>query len=139
MMEAKIAHLGFIQGVITRMGNNSFLLKGWTITLVAALFVVSQKDSSIMVAGIAYFPCVLFWMLDSYYLWQERWFRQVYKAASKADQDTIDFSMAFPTFSKDECKKLELQYAQSLFSKTIAPFYIVVALSILATLIAINH
>lgn len=34
----KIAHLGFIQGIINHMSNNSFLVKSWSVTLLAALF-----------------------------------------------------------------------------------------------------
>ncbi len=32
-MEQKIKHLEFIQAAINRMAGNSFLLKGWTVTL----------------------------------------------------------------------------------------------------------
>ena len=35
-MESKIAHLEMVQAVITRMAGNSFLIKGWSVTLVAA-------------------------------------------------------------------------------------------------------
>ena len=34
-MENKRAHLEMIQAVITRMAGNSFLIKGWSVTLVA--------------------------------------------------------------------------------------------------------
>jgi hypothetical protein len=33
--ESELKHLEFIQGVIARLANNSFLLKGWSVTLVA--------------------------------------------------------------------------------------------------------
>jgi hypothetical protein len=33
----KIKHLEFIQGVITRMNANSFQIKGWSVTITAAL------------------------------------------------------------------------------------------------------
>jgi len=36
-MEQKLAHPQMIHGVINRMAGNSFLLKGWSVTLVAAL------------------------------------------------------------------------------------------------------
>jgi hypothetical protein len=45
MEEKKLKHLEFIQGVISRMASNLFLLKGWTITLIAALFALAAKDS----------------------------------------------------------------------------------------------
>jgi hypothetical protein len=71
-MENKRAHLEMIQGVINRMAGNSFLLKGWTITLVAALFALAQKESNPMFMYLAYFPSTVFWALDAYYLRQER-------------------------------------------------------------------
>lgn len=38
----KIAYLGFIQNVINRMGSNSFLVKGFAITLISALVATSH-------------------------------------------------------------------------------------------------
>ena len=34
MNENKLKHLEFIQNIITRMNSNSFVIKGWSITLV---------------------------------------------------------------------------------------------------------
>ena len=59
-MDKTIAHLGFIQAVITRMGTNSFLLKGWSITLVAAIFALSAKDADHRFVLLAYFPVIVF-------------------------------------------------------------------------------
>lgn len=44
-MEEKMRHLEMIQNVISRMASNSFLLKGWTVTLVVGLlaFATSRK------------------------------------------------------------------------------------------------
>ena len=44
-MDNKIKLLEMIQSVITRMANNSFLLKGWAVTLVSAMFALSVKES----------------------------------------------------------------------------------------------
>lgn len=52
--ENKIKHLEFIQNVITRMNSNSFMIKGWCVTLVAALFALGAKDSNVNFAIIAY-------------------------------------------------------------------------------------
>lgn len=41
-MSDKQKHLEFLQGAINRMAGNLFLLKGWTITLIAALFALSS-------------------------------------------------------------------------------------------------
>lgn len=74
----RIKHLEFIQGVITRMNNNSFQMKGWMVALVSALlgiYASTQNDAFVLVA---LFPALLFWFLDAYYLQQERKFRGLY-------------------------------------------------------------
>ena len=63
----KLKHLEFIQGIITRMANNSFMLKGWAVTLVAGIFALSSKDSDQLYSIISIIPVIAFWGLDSYY------------------------------------------------------------------------
>lgn len=45
MCEKKLKHLEFIQDMISRMAKNSFALKGWAVTLVAALFALAAKET----------------------------------------------------------------------------------------------
>ena len=92
-MENKRAHLGMIQSVINRMAGNSFLIKGWTVTLVAALFALAQKESNPVFMYLAYFPTIVFWLLDGYYLWQERMFRKLFDRIRTVREKEIDFSM----------------------------------------------
>lgn len=92
-MEAKLKHLEMIQGIINRMAGNSFLLKGWSVTLISALFALAAKDSNQFFLYSAYFPCLAFWSLDGYFLWQERMYRKLYQDVSKKDQESIDFDM----------------------------------------------
>ena len=37
-MSSKLSHLEMIQGIVNRLSQNSFLLKGWTVVLVSGLF-----------------------------------------------------------------------------------------------------
>ncbi len=67
-MENKIKHLEFIQSIVNRMANNSFIMKGWAITLVAALFALSSKDANKNYIVIAFLPVITFWILDGYFL-----------------------------------------------------------------------
>lgn len=60
-MEKKLKHLEMIQAVINRMANNSFMLKGWTVTLVAGIFALASKDADKMYFLIAYIPLIIFW------------------------------------------------------------------------------
>ena len=40
MASKKIAHLEMIQGIVNRLSQNSFLLKGWTVVVVSGLLAV---------------------------------------------------------------------------------------------------
>ena len=92
-IEAKLKHLEFIQNTITRMAHNSFLLKGWAITLVAAIFGLSQDGINLKIMLIATFLTLMFWALDAYFLNQERIFRGRYDEVRVKNPDEIDFSM----------------------------------------------
>jgi len=74
-MESKLRHLEFIQAVINRMANTSFLLKGWSITIIAGLFAFSAKENERPLLVLALLLSLVFWFLDSFFLWQERRFR----------------------------------------------------------------
>src|SRR6266852_3616424 len=92
-MDMKLKHLEFIQAVIGRMASNSFLLRGWSVTLAAALFALSAKDTNPKLLAIAYYPILIFWILDGYFLSQERLFRALYDKVRKLPESEIDFSM----------------------------------------------
>jgi len=90
-LENKLKHLEFIQSVISRMSGNSFLLKGWSVTLVAALFALAAKDSDRKYIVVAYFPVLVFWILDAYFLSQERLFRNLYDSVRAKKEDESIF------------------------------------------------
>lgn len=92
----KEKHLEFIQGIINRMGQNSFLIKGWAVTLVSALFALAAKDTNHRFVLIAYFPTIVFWMLNSYFLYKERVFRKLYNHVRL--QTNTDFSLEVTGF-----------------------------------------
>ncbi|HEK1008398.1 hypothetical protein ACQ4OD_16970 [Pseudomonas sp. WC1] len=92
-MDAKLKHLEFAQGVVNRLSTNSFLLKGWSIILISALFALSAKDSDKGFALLAYIPGIAFWGLDGYFLALERCYRKLYDKVRSTDKDKIDFIM----------------------------------------------
>ena len=67
IMEKKLKHLEFIQQAINRMASNLFLLKGWTVTLIAAMFALAAKESREFYFVLAYLPTLMFWLLDGYF------------------------------------------------------------------------
>ena len=72
-------HLEMIQGVIERHARNSFLLKGWSFTLVAAVFLLAARGQEPALAmAVGLLPALAFWGLDAYYLRHERAFRALF-------------------------------------------------------------
>ena len=119
-MENKIKHLEMLQNVISRMSNNSFLLKGWAITLLAGFYALSSKDTEKTYYLVTYIPIIAFWFLDSYYLYQEKRYRHLYDKVRLLSEDKIDFSMN--TVSTDH-RALKKEYLECIFSKTELWFY----------------
>jgi hypothetical protein len=118
-MENKIKHLEFIQNVISRQAKNSFLLKGWVVTIVAALFAFIPKDDSLKPVLTVYGLIFIFWMLDSYYLWQERLFRALYDHVRKLKEQEIDFDMNVKRFTKE----INCSWWDIAISRTLLAFY----------------
>ena len=92
-MEPKLKHLEFIQGVVNRLASDSFRLKGWTVVLIAALFVLLVREGRTELAAIGIVPVLLFWGLDGYFLWQERLYRALYDHVRGLEDHAVDFSM----------------------------------------------
>lgn len=113
-MESKLKHLEMIQGVINRMAGNSFLLKGWSVTLISALFALAAKDTNQLFIYLAYFPCVAFWSLDGFFLWQEKMYRKLYEEVAKKKLDEIDFSLNANTYKDDVDSWLAVSFSTTL-------------------------
>lgn len=135
MDNKKIKHLELVQGVINRMANNSFMLKGWAVTLVAGVFVLAGKDTDKLYFLVAYIPVIVFWGLDAYYLLQERLYRALYDKVRFTGEDKVDFSLKATTKEFDDDKN---KYFNCLFSLT--EFWFYVPLAVVCTgIIIITH
>lgn len=114
--ERKIAHLEMVQGVIDRIGNHSFMIKGWAVTLVSAIFALSIENHKF--SFIALFPILLFWWLDAFFLYQERLFRRLYNDVALKDDASITYSMNNVSYKKNSDK-----ICKAALSKTLLCFY----------------
>lgn len=117
-MEKTVAHLGFIQGVIARMGTNSFLLKGWSVTLVSAMFALAVKEADKSFMLIVYFPVFVFWALDAFFLHQEKLFRQMYLEVASGVISSNEFTLDTSVVNDRVPSMLAV-----LFSKTLLAFH----------------
>ncbi|HTT99190.1 MAG TPA: hypothetical protein VMF58_14160 [Rhizomicrobium sp.] len=131
-MEAKLAHLEILQNVIQRMAGNSFLLKGWSVTLVSALFALGADKANPLFVYLAYFPTAMFWALDGYFLRQERLFRAKYDSVRLLDKTAIDFSMDTSSLA-DRVSN----WGGTCFSRTLVLFHGTILGSVLVTMIGI--
>ncbi|MDR3326605.1 MAG: hypothetical protein LBT04_00460 [Prevotellaceae bacterium] len=128
MNEEKRQHLEFIQNGITRMNTNSFQIKGMAITIVSALIAIYASTSNTVFVFLGIAPTILFWLLDSYYLQQERKFRGVYNNVTglKNDVEIKLYEMPIQKFQGGQyC------FCKVFFSKTIAWLYGIVVFLLL--------
>lgn len=117
LKEFMIKEIEIIQDIIKRMAFNSFLIKGWTITLIAAALLLRGSKYQVF---IAYIPLLIFWFLDAYFLWQERLYRRLYKwvIQHRLETDEYLFDMNAYRFKDEEQSKLRI-----MFSITLGWFY----------------
>ncbi len=125
-MESKLKHLEFIQSVVSRMAENSFRLKRWSIVLVSAIIILVSGEESGTLALIAIAPIVVFWGLDAYFLRQERLFRALYDQVRMLDTDRIDFSM-----NTSHLTGKSLGWVAAFKSRTLVTFHLALIVTII--------
>ncbi|CAA0092744.1 Uncharacterised protein [BD1-7 clade bacterium] len=84
-------HLSLIQGVINRMAANSFVIKGWSITIMAAIIALASSLKSWPLTFIVVFPVLLFWWLDAYFFMLEKTFRKLYAHISGLADNEVEY------------------------------------------------
>ena len=125
MKKSKSKHIDIVQSTISRMAQNSFAIKGWTITILVGLFVFLQNDKFRNNIFIYLIPIIFFWLLDSYYLWQERLFRKLYNDIIVNVTEEYDLSMYVTQY------KNTVKFYSSLFSVTEIVIYLPLLLIVL--------
>lgn len=131
----KIAHLTMIQGVIARMGSNSFTLKALSATFASAAVAVMatvQTPSPYYLAS-ALVPIIIFWMMDAQYLRYERSYRKLYDHVRSGE--SIDpYSLDASPFLSDIPSIIRISISWS-----VSLFYIAIILSLLSVAGLIFH
>lgn len=117
-------HLSIIQSTVQRMGNNSFLLKGWAVLIIVAIFTFAGEQNNVQCILFTAIPLVVFWGLDSYYLQLERKYRMLYDEVRLKKEDEIDFDMNFNNVHTTVGNANRISYFKCLFSKTEVLFYL---------------
>ncbi len=132
MDDLRLEHLKMIQAVIARMAQNSFLIKGWSVTLVTAVMAITLRDSDRGLAFLALYPALAFWGLDAFYMRQERLFRALYDSVRASGSDSI---VTF-SFATNELDTTVPSWERTLFARTVLPLHgTVVFLVLVLTLV----
>ncbi len=126
-----------IQNVINRMAQNSFLIKGWGISLVAIVLALTQEEIFhaqngtivLILVGVLIFS---FWYLDAYFLRLERLFRKHYEFVIRHREDSN--RLAFDLNVTPYLKEVDGIY-RIMFSISLRPFYGIPFLMVLGLLL----
>lgn len=125
--EDRRKHLEFIQAVIARQASNSFLVKGWGLTVATAAFAFAVKEDAPQVALVGVVAVLAFWYLDAFFLRQERRFRCLYEAVIDPNRNPPigAFSMDTGPFAKQKANG----WLSVLKRTTVSMFFGVVVLA----------
>ncbi|BAY43706.1 hypothetical protein SAMD00079811_12870 [Scytonema sp. HK-05] len=125
------SYLNILQGIITRMATNSANCKTWCVSLVSAILVVIADKNKPNYAWIALIPIVLFFLLDSYYLGQERNFREIYNNFVKElHSGEVVTDKLFVLKPPKGMNVVNLLFSSSL-SFSVYPFYLTLVLTVI--------
>ena len=94
-MDKEILHkeIDLIQACINRMANNSFLLKGWAISIIAVVLALADKTiDPAFLSSLVLIPLLSFWYLDAFFLRTEKMYRKMYEwVLEKRKEDDITY------------------------------------------------
>ena len=96
--EDKRKHLEFIQGVINRLSSNTFLFKGWSITIIVAVFTAMVTTQNYTLMWLSLGATLIFWFIDAYYLMLEQSYRKLYDRIAETDIEKIDYKMSIKQY-----------------------------------------
>lgn len=129
-----IKTIDLLQSCITRMSQNSFMVKGWTITLTGIILALVPETFDVRLLCIICLILILcFWILDTFYLQKERLFRHKYKLLIKnPERDDLFFDLDISSVSKNNKK---FKFFNIMFSLSVWPIYIPLLLATIVTFI----
>lgn len=113
MNESKVKYLELIQSVISRLAGNSFLIKGWAISIAIAGLGIFETNKNPSFLWLTIFSSLIFWLLDGYYVRQERLFRKLYedKAIYYDKRKNFNFSLSTANYEKGVASKLVCMFS----------------------------
>ena len=123
----RASYLNLIQGVISRMGGNSAIMKGFAATTIAAMYGMCVAECvEWRYLLIAFIPLGAFVILDVYYLQTERRYRNLYNLVAEKEipPGLLYLNLRNPYFDKFKSKiNQNTGVFKTVFSISIIGFY----------------
>src|SRR5271156_6565489 len=108
--DLRVKHLDMVQAIVTRLANYGATLKNYCITLATAICGFTLTLHRPSVGLLALLPIVVFALLDTQFLRNERRFRGLFDTLRQGDSATV------PTFEIDLKKAPHVSYWATLSS-----------------------
>lgn len=135
--------IDLIQACIIRMAQNSFMVKGWLISLIAVVFALLPENFNIKllcIVGLVVSGC--FWYLDGFFLKMEKLYRWKYEwvICNRLESDSFCYDLnpynteMWVHGSDGKCKE-EPAVIEIMFTKTIFPLYLPIFATVILLLI----
>ena len=148
--------IDLIQSCINRMTQNSFVIKGWLIALVAVILaLLPEKFNVIFLCVVCLMLILCLWYLDAFFLKTEKLYRWKYNWVIKNRMNSDEFIFDLnPHNSKTWLKSLnddtqnsipkkEPSICRTMFTKTLIPLYGILMLTVviifIINLLKLNH
>lgn len=136
--EVLCKEIDLIQSCINRMAQNSFIVKGWFISLIAVILTLLPEKFNInYLYGISFIISFCFWYLDAFFLKTERLYRFKYQwvitERLKNDNYFYDLNPYNRNMWYDKNGNIpsEPNIIQVMFSKTLLVIYLPIIILII--------
>lgn len=127
--EILLKEIDLIEDCIKRMASNSFLLKGWAVTVISALIGLTAKtDNWKLGSVIAILVCLSFWYLDATYLKMERLYKRKYNWVIKNRPANKEYAFNLNPYEKNMWLATEQKNTYTIcvmVSQTLLPLYVI--------------
>lgn len=131
--------IDLLQSCIDRMAKNSFMIKGWFVSIYAVILALLPEKVDVMLLCVVLIVVnILFWYLDGVYLRDEKIFRRIYQwvvEARKQNDRELMYQLELNLY-KNKIGTMD-SVGKIMFSKSLFIFYAIL-LAVLLVVMGLN-
>ncbi len=134
--------ISLIQEIVKRLAGNSFMIKGWSLSINAIIFALLREKvfeiNVLLFLVIFMFPIISFWYLDGYFLRQERMYRKLYNWVVKnryEGNNELPLDLNATRFAKNVPNIFRTMLSNTLLFFYTIPLFLLICLLVYKTFI----